>query len=90
MPAEIIFRYESEDTKKIEVRGENTQISINSYGHLVVREFTGNTRDQLIVFDQATTEQIIQFVFKNRSTTEFKQFLKDLIMMKVKDDGLPF
>jgi hypothetical protein len=90
MPAEIIFRKEGEDTKKIEVRGQNTQISINSYGHLAIREFTGNTQDQLIVFDQATTEQIIHFIFKNRSTLEFKQLLKDLIRIKVKDDELPF
>ena len=39
MPFEIIRRKEGEISQKQEIRHKNTQISINDYGHLVIREF---------------------------------------------------
>ena len=41
MPLEIIRRKEGEISEKQQIRHRNTQFSINSYGHLVIREFDG-------------------------------------------------
>jgi hypothetical protein len=39
MPLEIIHRKEGEGNQKQEIRHAKTQFSINSYGHLCIREF---------------------------------------------------
>jgi hypothetical protein len=39
MPLEIIRRKEGEESQKQEIRHSKTQFSINSYGHLCIREF---------------------------------------------------
>jgi hypothetical protein len=39
MPLEIIRRKEGEKSTKQEIRHEHTQFSLNSYGHLCIREF---------------------------------------------------
>jgi len=39
MPIEIIRRKEGELSQKQEIRHEHTQFSLNSYGHLCIREF---------------------------------------------------
>ena len=39
MPIEIIRRMDGEKSTRQEIRHEHTQFSINSYGHLCIREF---------------------------------------------------
>lgn len=125
MPFELIRRKEGEISQKQEIRHKNIQISINDWGHLVIREFdephkelqcelgggnncvhrdpeAGNKEccsclhykylivypeEHLIVFDQQTTNRLINFIFSVRSTYELKKLLKDLIGNK---DSLPF
>ena len=43
MAFEIIRRKEGEVNQRQEIRHDNTQISINDWGHLVVREFNFNS-----------------------------------------------
>jgi len=117
MSFELIRRKEGEISQKQEIRHKNIQISINDWGHLVIREFDDpqisrecnsgkcidpekscykcdhwkTTRiddEHLIVFDKATTEKIINFIFSIRSTYELKQLLKSIIEKKI--DDLPF
>lgn len=126
MAFELIRRKEGEVSEKLEIRHLNVQISINDWGHLVIREFdkpqidvncelkkenckyndrmlcrkyadvsqcehckiTRFDDEHLLVFDRATTEKIIDFIFSIRSTYEFKQLLKE-VLGKRKDD-LPF
>lgn len=126
MSFEIIRRKEGEVSQKQEIRHRNIQISINDWGHLVIREFdepqlecdcgigrencvkegTKVCRDfatdyqcehyktvrkddeHLIVFDQQTTNKIINFIFSIRSTQEYRNFLKALIDKRNID--LPF
>ena len=45
MSLEIIRRKEGELSQKQEIRHEHTQFSLNSYGHLCIREFDGPHRD---------------------------------------------
>jgi len=89
MPFELIRRKEGEISKRQEIRHSNVQISINDWGHLCIREFDkpGNV-EHLIVFDKATTNRIISFIFSIRSTDEFKQLLKDYLCKKI--DDIPF
>lgn len=123
MPAEIIQRKEGGLSQKQEIRHQYTQFSLNSYGHLCIREFddpiTNNhcsinyqkcpnicedyvkgirceyykdkvdrkNTEHLIVLDQKTTDGLIKFIFENRSTYEFKEFIKNLIN---KSSELPF
>jgi hypothetical protein len=90
MPFEIIRRKEGEVSQKQEIRHRNTQISINDWGHLVIREFDEpqkNDEEHLLVFDQQTTNRLINFIFSVRSTYELKKLLKDLIDNK---GSLPF
>lgn len=89
MPFEIIRRKEGEMSQKQEIRHENTQVSINDWGHLVIREFDAySSLEHLIVFDQQTTNKIISFIFSIRSTYEFKKLLTSLISDK--RDEIPF
>ena len=126
MAFEIIRRKEGEISKKQEIRHSKVQISINDWGHLVIREFdepqvSGNceisrencakegtrvcidnlsgykcehykiTRindEHLIVFDKATTDKIINFIFSVRSTFEFKQLLRSILDKR--SDDIPF
>jgi len=88
MAFEFIRQKEGEESYKQEVRHRNTQISINDWGHLCIREFDEpKGEEHLIVFDQPTSEQIIRFIFSIRSTYELKQLLKDIIE---KSKELPF
>ncbi len=91
MAFEIIRRKEGEMSDKRTFRHDNTQISINDWGHLVIRQFdnTHNSDEYLIVLDKETTERIIAFIFSIRSTFEFRNLLKDLISKNI-DDGTPF
>ncbi len=85
MPFELIRRKEGEISQKQEIRHDNTQISINDWGHLVIREFDDIRvpnkagEEHLIVFDQQTTNRLISFIFSIRSTYEFKKLLEALI-----------
>lgn len=117
MPFELIRRKEGEPSQKQEIRHEHTQFSINSYGHVCIREFDNprvesdcgigrenctkeNTLckdfreggyqcenykivhiddEHLLVLDKPTTDGLIKFIFENRSTCEFKEFIKGLI-----------
>jgi hypothetical protein len=116
MAFELIRRKEGEATEKQEIRHSNVQISINDWGHLVIREFdkprisgdceigrencakealvccdyesgfqcehyktTRADDEHLLVFDRATTERLINFIFSIRSTHELKQILRALI-----------
>jgi predicted transcriptional regulator len=111
MSLEIIRRKEGELSQKQEIRHEHTQFSINSYGHLCIREFDdprmvndckidneGNCNERfcindkcehykpsrvddehLIVLDQKTTNELIQFIFSVRSTYELKELLKGIV-----------
>ena len=119
MALEIIRRKEGEMSQKQEIRHECTQFSLNSYGHLCIREFdkpkrghqcdlgcienTNNCTEKdengsccciscdhykiadvlpeehLIVLDQKTTNELIQFIFINRSTYEFRELLKGIV-----------
>lgn len=94
MPFEIIRRKEGEISQKQEIRHDNTQISINDWGHLVIREFDDikafnkAKEEHLIVFDQQTTNRLISFIFSIRSTYEFKKLLMSLISDK--RDEIPF
>jgi hypothetical protein len=95
MPFELIRRKEGEMSQKQKVRRKNVQISINNWGHLVVREFDEPEwktdceigDEYLIVFDNITTKKIIDFIFSIRSTYEFENMLKNLINNK---GELPF
>jgi hypothetical protein len=126
MAIEIIRRKEGELSTKQEIRHQHTQFSINSYGHLCIREFDtppinigyscligrencakdgitracrdgnhvcehykeiGTSDEHLIVLDKKTTEGLINFIFENRSTHEFKELIKELIR---KNKELPF
>jgi hypothetical protein len=91
MAFEIIRRKEGEMSDKQTFRHDNTQISINDWGHLVIRQFdnTHNSEEYLIVLDKETTERIISFIFSIRSTFELKNLLKDLISKNTNDD-IPF
>jgi hypothetical protein len=91
MAFEFIRRKEGETSQKQEIRHKNVQISINDWGHLCIREFDEphmNDDEHLIVFDKATTERIINFIFNIRSTFELKQLLKDITKKNIND--LPF
>lgn len=118
MSLEIIRRKEGEMSQKQEIRHEHTQFSINSYGHLCIREFDEQqpgcacelgefkncnndealslngccgpscvrgkrtmlpSEEHLIVLDQKTTNELIQFIFSIRSTYELKELLKDIV-----------
>ncbi|MGE5631348.1 MAG: hypothetical protein ACM3TR_09665 [Caulobacteraceae bacterium] len=125
MSLEIIRRKEGEMSQKQDIRHENTQFSINSYGHLSIREFdkpyyrwccemgcientdkcTGKDEngnydchacehyknlliqpaEHLIVLDKTTTDNLIKFIFENRSTYELRELLKGIVK-----DQLPF
>lgn len=127
MSFELIRRKEGEISQKQEIRHKNIQISINDWGHLVIREFdepqliddceigrmdcytkyngtkvckdyasgyqcehyktARKDEEHLLVFDQQTTNRLINFIFSVRSTYELKKLLKDLIGNK---DSLPF
>jgi len=124
MAVEIIRRKEGELSQKQDIRHEKTQVSINDWGHLVIRCFdtsrvendcligTENctkedhlcwnisgyrcenyksvrTDDEhLVVFNQTTTNRIIDFVNKQNPSYEFMQFLKEMAKKKV--DDFPF
>ncbi|HBX22631.1 MAG TPA: hypothetical protein DEF34_03185 [Desulfotomaculum sp.] len=45
---------------KTQITGEKCQVSYNSYGHMAVRFIDGES-DKLIVFDQQSSREIIQF-----------------------------
>lgn len=75
---QIIKRTEGERHIKETVLGEKIQVSFNSWGHLSVRviqqEDNGATgiaalrpADTLVVFDKATSAQIIQFCDRIRA-----------------------
>lgn len=88
MPFEIIRRKEGEMSEKQEIRHSNVQVSINDWGHLVIREFDEpKGEEHLIVLDQETTSRLIQFIFSIRNTYEYKEFLKEIIR---KSCDLPF
>jgi len=118
MAFEIIRRKEGEMHEKQQIQHEYVQVSINDWGHLVIREFddpimdkaccgvgpencekyrsqseyacnncehyklTRTDDEHLIVFDKATTDRIIDFIFSIRSSHELKQLLKDMIEKK--------
>jgi len=114
MPFEIIHRKEGEMSQKQEIRHSNVQISINDWGHLVIREFEKPTdtkkcrlgdsdncnkniiggncwncehyktittpgEEHLIVFDRATTDRIIDFIFSVRTNNLMKQLLENIL-----------
>ena len=128
MPFELIRRKEGEVSQKQEIRHKNVQISINDWGHLVIREFdepqknweckygyekciienngtkkacvdysTGyqcehyktirKDDEHMLVFDQQTTNRLINFIFSVRSTQEYKSFLKSILDKHI---DLPF
>ncbi len=120
MPFELIRRKEGEMSQKQDIRHQHTQYSLNSYGHLCIREFDDEQpgygyrcelgggencnnmesfkthgcmthscphyrtvklpgEEHLLVLDHVTTSSLINFIFENRSTYEFKEFIKQLI-----------
>jgi hypothetical protein len=118
MSLEIIRRKEGELSQKQEIRHECTQLSLNNYGHLCIREFDKQhigyacelgefkncvnneaiaaggcvgcscmcyksvmlpSEEHLIVLDQKTTNELIQFIFTIRSTYELKELLKGIV-----------
>jgi hypothetical protein len=124
MPFELIRRKEGEMSQKQEIRHQHTQFSLNSYGHLCIREFDDSQpgyacelggfkncnnneaiaaggccgfscchykqatlpgEEHLFVLDRTTTDGLIQFIFQNRSTYEFRELLKGVVK-----DQLPF
>jgi hypothetical protein len=126
MSFELIRRKEGEMSQKQEIRHQHTQFSLNSYGHLCIREFDDkqpgyrcklgggwacdneeaikaraciacscqhyrpvemSSEEDILVLDHITTRSLINFIFENRSTHEFREFIKQLIN---RNNELPF
>ena len=119
MSFEFIRRKEGEMSQKQEIRHSNVQVSINDWGHLVIRAFDkpeyeenceyGREKceekngtmicetfpkgyckceylkkirvdeEHLIVFDKATTDRIINFIFSIRTPNFMKQLLENIL-----------
>jgi hypothetical protein len=65
MGAQIIKRVVGEIPEIIDVCGNNTQVSYNSYGHIAIRYFNSQNDDTLIVFDKRTSDIICNFILEN-------------------------
>lgn len=63
MASEIIMRDFSKAQMKTQLEGE-IQISYNSDGRLVIRYVHTNHKDELIVFDDEDTKEILAFIKK--------------------------
>ena len=60
MSLEIIER-KTEANKQI-IDRPFSQISLNDWGHLVIRFFGDDNKEQLVVFDKFTTNSLFRFV----------------------------
>jgi hypothetical protein len=61
---EIIKRIEGKKSKKEQIKGLQSQISFNNWGHLAIRIKQANSKgeaDTLVVFNSAVSLAIIEF-----------------------------
>jgi hypothetical protein len=85
---EIIRRMPMQEANKEYIRGEGVQVSYNDWRHLVIRVINGDA-DTLVVFDQATTNRILEFCF----TQELAQRIRVGLANKLSDkfcNDIPF
>ena len=61
---QIIERKTQADKHNVDFPHSNIQVSYNSNGHLVVRNYWNNDSDKLLVFDERVSREIIKFVLK--------------------------